>query len=158
MPQADPFRRALLAALLLLAGRGAAAADTPADTPADATAAVRQALMAAFDKPEARLQVAPVVVVGDAALAGWTQADRGGRALLRRRGADWRVAACGGDGLKDPALLRDTGVPPASADALVRQLTAAEARLPAAQRARFSSFDGLLRMDAGAPHPPAHRH
>ena len=37
-----------------------------------------------FDRPDAPLKVQPVVVLGDAAVAGWFQQDRGGRALLRK--------------------------------------------------------------------------
>ena len=61
--------------------------------------AIRHVLMATFDKPEARLQVAPVVVVGRHALAGWAQGDRGGRAMLYQHGGQWQVALCSGDGL-----------------------------------------------------------
>ena len=33
-----------------------------------------------------------------------------------------------------------------------------EAKLPAAQRAKFSTFDGVVRMDANGQHPPEHKH
>ena len=68
---------------------------------ADDPAAIRQALMQAFDKPHARLSVEPVVVVGQHAVAGWAQGERGGRALLYRHGTAWQIAACAGDALKD---------------------------------------------------------
>ena len=145
--------RNVLATVIACASLGAVAADATADQ-----AAVRHALMAEFDKPEARLQVEPVVVVDDAALAGWTQGERGGRALLFRKGTHWQIAVCGGDGLKDATLLRDTGIKPAAADSLAKGLAAAEAKLPASHRAKFSTFDGLLRMDGAGQHPPAHKH
>jgi hypothetical protein len=129
-----------------------------ADVSASDRAGVSQVLMSQFDRPDARLTVDPVVVAGDAALAGWSQGERGGRALLFRTGHGWQIALCGGDGLKDAKVLREAGVKGAAADTLARQLAAAEARLPAAHRARFSTFDGLLRMDASGAHPPAHKH
>lgn len=113
---------------------------------------VRQVLVSTFDKPESRLQVDPVVVQGDHAIAGWTQGERGGRALLRRHGGTWQITACGGDGLKDVSTLVDAGIPVADVKVLVQALGAEEARLPAAQRAKFSTFDGLMRMNAQGTH------
>lgn len=150
MPQA-----ALLAGALSLC---AVAPSHAADTPATDRAGVSQVLMSQFDRPEARLTVDPVVVSGNAALAGWSQGERGGRALLFRTAHGWQIALCGGDGLKDAKVLREAGVKGAAADTLARQLAAAEARLPAAHRARFSTFDGLMRMDASGAHPPTHKH
>jgi hypothetical protein len=138
-------RRAHLAALLL--------ATCPAWA-ADDDAAIRAVLMQQFDKPEARLQVDPVVAQGEHAVAGWVQGERGGRALLRRQHGHWQIAACAGDALKDPRTLREAGVPGPDADRLARTLANAEARLPAATRQRLSSFDGLVRMDAAGQHPP----
>jgi hypothetical protein len=144
---------AALSASLSLAVSAAHAADAPGDP-----AAVRHVLMTQFDKPESRLQVEPVVIAGDAAVASWAQGDRGGRALLFRHGAGWQIAVCAGDALKEAKVLREAGVKAGDADAMARSLAAAEARLSAAQRAKFSSFDGLLRMDAAGQHPPAHSH
>ncbi|WP_144289982.1 copper uptake system-associated protein [Ideonella sp. A 288] len=118
--------------------------------------AIRDVLMDSFDKPEARLTVAPIAVIGIHGLAGWTQGDRGGRALLRRSGHGWVVVACGGDGLKELDVLRDAGLPAVDAVALVRAMDVAEARLPAEQRALFSTFDGLLRLDGPPGHAGAH--
>lgn len=142
-----------LAALLACASLGAAAADTSADQ-----AAIRQVLMTSFDKPKARLAVDPVVVVGKHAIAGWAQGGRGGRALLLQHGTEWRVTLCAGDGLKQASVLREAGISLADAQALAQNLAAAEARLPAAQRAKFSTFDGVVRMDATGQHPPTHKH
>lgn len=139
----------VMAAISLLSGWALAA------EPATAEAAVRQVLMAEFDKPDARLQVPAVAVAGDAAVASWSQGERGGRALLLRKGQAWRIALCAGDGLKGTQLLRDAGVTPGVAQSLSKSLADAESRLPAAQRAKFSTFDGLVRMDAAGHHPPA---
>lgn len=145
----------VLALLAIAISFGASAG--PTETASD-EASIRHVLMATFDKPEARLVVDPVVVVGGHAVAGWSQGERGGRALLFRHGGSWQVTLCAGDGLKEASLLREAGIAQADADALAKGLAAAEARLPAAQRARFSTFDGVVRMDANGQHPPAHTH
>ena len=126
--------------------------------PADDEAAIRGLLMKAFDKPESRLAVAPVVVRGRYALAGWTQGSRGGRALMARpEGGAWDISVCGGDNLLATDTLTLTGLSAADAQALAQAMRQAEAGLPAATRARFASFDGLVRMSSGQ-HPPGHAH
>ena len=142
-----------LAAVIVCASLGVAAADVTADQ-----ASIRRVLMTTFDKPEARLVVDPVVVVGVHAVAGWAQGERGGRALLFRRGAEWHITLCAGDGLKQAKVLREAGLSPADADSLAKGLATAEAKLPAAQRAKFSTFDGVVRMDANGQHPPERKH
>jgi hypothetical protein len=124
--------------------------------PSTDAAAVRAVLMHTWDQPGAPLKVHPVVVQGRYAIAGWQQGERGGRALLVRSAASghWAVTLCAGDGLKDPALLRDAGVAPAQAQALLHSLKRAERGLSPAERARLASFDGLLRMDDQGRHPP----
>jgi hypothetical protein len=149
------FRYLLVQAMLCLVALVNGSAALAAEPLSDATA-VRQVLMAAFDKPEARLQVEPVVTVGAHAVAGWTQGDRGGRALLHKDRKGWAIVLCAGDGLKDAKLLREAGVPSAQATTLAQSLAKAEAALPAAQRAKFATFDGVVRMDAAGQHPPSH--
>jgi hypothetical protein len=126
--------------------------------PGPDAASIRHAMMSTFDKPEARLTVEPVVVVGPHAVAGWSQGERGGRALLFRHGTDWHITLCAGDGLKEAQVLREAGISASDADTLVAALAAAEAKLPAAQLARFSTFDGVIRMEANGQHPPEHKH
>jgi hypothetical protein len=118
---------------------------------------IRHAMMATWDKPDARLTVEPVVVSGSHAIAGWIQADRGGRALLRRDHDKWVVVACSGEGLKDVSLLRQAGLSAGAARELVRALAAAEATLPAEQVKKYALFDGWLKVE-GAHHAPAHKH
>ena len=143
------FVRAAFGLLVWIAAGASWAADEAADL-----AGVRHALMAQFDKPEARLQVEPVVVSGDAAVASWAQGERGGRALLLRRSGTWQITLCAGDGLKGVSLLREAGVPARDAESLARRLAAAEAKLAPAWRAKFSTFDGLVRMGPDGHHPP----
>lgn len=147
------FARLAIAAALFAGAAPSMAADPAADA-----MAVRHVLMSQFDKPEERLSVEPVVVSGDAAVASWAQGERGGRALLFRHGKDWQIAICAGDALKDAKVLQESGVKPADAKTLVSELVSAEAKSSAAQRAKFASFDGFLRMDAHGQHPPAHKH
>jgi hypothetical protein len=47
-----------------------------------------------FDTPENPLSVEPVVVLGDNAIAGWVQGERGGRALLWRVDGQWEIRLC----------------------------------------------------------------
>lgn len=124
-------------------------------TPAEEAQAIAQVMKRQFDRPEAPLTVAPVSVQGEWALAGWSQAAGGGRALLKKaHGQHWEIAVCGGDGLLAAATLRDAGLAPAQAESLVRAQRQAETALAPAQRARFASFQGLTKIQGGA-HPPA---
>jgi len=148
----------ILKMLAPLAVSLASAASLQAAEPTNEEASIRHVLMATFDKPEARLVVDPVVVVGVHAVADWAQGERGGRALLMRHGTEWRITLCAGDGLKQAKVLREAGISQADADVLAKGLATAEAKLPAAQRAKFSTFDGVVRMDANGQHPPAHKH
>ena len=105
-----------------------------------------------FDRPDAPLQVAPVTIVGEHAVAGWTQQARGGRALLHKDKAGWSITVCAGDGLLKTEVLASAGVPAAAARQLAAAVGAAEARLPAAQRQLFASFEGVLKVEAGHGH------
>ena len=64
----------LLAALVLLWSLAGSAIAGPDED------AVRDLLHSTFDKPEAKLVVAPVVATAGYAIAGWTQGEMGGRA------------------------------------------------------------------------------
>ncbi len=123
----------------------------------DAPRAIRQLLLATFDRPEARLSVDPIVVEGDHAVAGWLQDGRGGRALLRRSKGAWVVWLCSGESLRSADTLRKTGIAAGIADTLAKRLQEAEARLPAASRAAFDSFEGTVMVSGGdGVHPPTH--
>jgi len=111
-------------------------------------------LMATFDTPESHLSVAPLVTSGDFALAGWVQGEMAGRALLRRTDGVWAIVLCAGDGLREVTGLVNFGVPEADANALVTALLAAEATMDPAIVARFSTFAGVVMMDAAGHHPP----
>ena len=90
---------------------------------------------------------------GEHAVAGCTQGERHGRAPLRRHGESWQISVRGGEGLRDPKALAEAGVPAAEATRLAQDLGATEANLPAAQRAKSSTFDSLVSIDASGQHP-----
>ena len=123
--------------------------------PATDAQAIEYALKKLFDKPSAPLTVVPVSVEGDYAVAGWTQDQRGGRALLQRDKGGWRIALCGGDGLVKADALAQSGLTPAAAKRLAQAIQSAEAGLSPHQRRLLSTFDGILKVDAGhgASHP-----
>lgn len=150
------FARCCLVAL------GIASLSNPllAEPAAGDEAAIRQVLMSTWDKPGAPLAVEPVVIEADHALAGWSQGARGGRALLARQpDGRWTVQVCGGDTLLDSASLERSALPPATARALAAATVRAEAKLPAARRALFSTFGAPRDMTGGARASDApHRH
>lgn len=119
---------------------------------------VERAVKAVFDKPAGSLQVAPIVVAGDYAVAGWTQGSRGGRAVLSRYKSEWAITVCGGDGLRDAESLAQTGIPKQYAIELARNLAAEESRQSPETRRKFSSFDGIVKMsrDAAVAAPAKH--
>jgi hypothetical protein len=119
-------------------------------------AAISNLLHSTFDRPEAALRIAPVVVAGNHAIAGWTQGDMGGRALLRRKQQAWELILCAGDGIKSRDALAKAGIPNPDAAALERELAAAEGKLDPQQVAMFSRFEGMLMMDGSGNHPPSH--
>lgn len=148
MPKLTILRVASLAVLALafLQTVPALASDT------DAIGAV---MMKTWDKPDARLTVEPVVVSGDHAIAGWSQGDMGGRALLRKNGAHWDVVLCAGDDLKKTGVLTKVGLPAAAASVLSADLARAEAKLPPDRLALLSKFEGLVMIGSDGHHAPA---
>ena len=108
--------------------------------------AVKGVLMAAFDKPDARLVVDPIVVAGNHAIADWSQASKGGRALLRRGHHGWVLVLCAGDEVKNSESLKLAGLSTADAVGLAAALASSEASLPGERLALLSSFEGIVRI------------
>lgn len=133
--------RRTLAALVPLA-LAACAADVSRDK-----VAIADLMRTMFDRPDARLNAAPIVVSGDYAVADWTQGDAGGRALLAHSDAGWRLVLCAGDALRSVDELVSLGVPATDAAALARDLSAAERREPPTRLAVMAAFVGVVRMD-----------
>lgn len=125
------------------------AAAQPRAADADA---IRHVMKETWDKPDAAVEVSPVVVVSDYAIAGWTQGPMGGRALLRRRTDTWAIILCAGDQLKQAQTLRMAGVPEKAALALVQAMIDAENNIPPARAAMLSKFDGLVTLDGHDGH------
>ena len=159
-----PFPSLLLAAVLAWTSASgfvqAAAPAKEAATHASMTEdkAIAHVMKKQFEKPDAPLQVAPVSVEGDYAVAGWIQHGRGGRALLKKEKAQWTIQLCGGDGLLQASALSMTGMSQAAAGRLAAKVAAAEKKLTADQRRQLSLFDGIVKVEGGAhaAHPPAH--
>jgi copper(I)-binding protein len=138
----------VLTAALLFSGQVRAASDEDA---------IRALLMKEFDRPESRLSVEPIVVVGDHSIAGWAQAELGGRALLRRRhGHHWQLILCSGDGIKSAEAMQQAGIPASQASELASALAYVEAMLPKERIALFAKFEGTVMMGADGSHPPVH--
>lgn len=140
----------VVAVLISLATGGAPHAET-----ADQTA-ITTLLHRMFDKPGTQLVIVPIVVSGDHAIAGWTQGEMGGRALLRHR-QDWTLILCAGDGITSAEALARAGVSTTEAAELAKKLAEAENSLPPQQIAMFSRFEGIMMMD-GSDHQGGHEH
>ena len=123
----------------------------------DDKAHIAHLMKAMFDTPENPLSVDPVVVLGDNAIAGWVQGEKGGRALLWRVNGEWQIRLCSGDGLKNPAMLVEAKISAEDAKSLVEQLLAAEAKIDPSVVAKFSTFEGTVVIDGTAGHS-GHQH
>jgi hypothetical protein len=137
--------RIMLAAAMTFAAAGIALAQE------DDTAAIRSLLRSTWDRPDAAVQVDPIVIAHGDAIVGWTQGEMGGRALLRRKNGIWIVFLCGGDSLREASALRAAGVDQDNASTLVASLTRAEAKLDPKRVAQFSRFEGLVTMNPAKP-------
>lgn len=102
-----------------------------------------------WQKPQEQLDISPVVVEGNYAIAGWRQGERGGRALLRRDTHGWAVLMCGGDDLTKSYLLQQTGMQATAADLLTQKLIAAEQLMSPQARKQFSIFEGMVPVNSG---------
>ena len=124
----------------------------PASAASQDEDAIRHLLSATFDRPDARVTADPLAVSGDYAIAGWTQSEKGGRALLRREGGHWTIVACAGDDFKSAAHLEHAGIPREHARRLAELQEAGESRVPLERRKLFSTFGPMVGIEG---HPPA---
>lgn len=120
------------------------------------TGRIVELLKQQFDRPEAPLSVAPVVISGRWAVAGWSQEGQGGRAILARSDHGWQIRMCGGEGFKHAGNLEKMGMPRDDAARIAGKLAAAEAELGADSIARFDSFEGVVEISADGHHGDAH--
>lgn len=128
------MRSAILLALLL-AGCGIS-------NPVVDEAKVREATELHFGSPIIPIDIGPVVLSGDHAIADWTQGDYGGRALFERNGAGWILLLCSGDSVRRAANLERAGVPAFNAQAMSAELVAAERALSPERLSRLKRFVG----------------
>lgn len=103
---------------------------------------IRDATEAHFGSPRFPLDIGPVVISGDHAIADWTQGDFGGRALFERGSYGWMLLLCSGDSIRRPENLMRAGVPDFNAHRIAEQLAKAEAALPPGRLARMKRFIG----------------
>lgn len=130
----------------------------PASAQDGDAAAITHLMMTTFDKPEARLTVEPVTVFKDVAVAGWSQGEMGGRALLRKNDGAWVLTLCSGDALKQAKSLQHFGLDADEAEAMAKSVIEAEAKLDPALVAKFATFDGVVMMDGDGQHPATEGH
>lgn len=93
-----------------------------------------------YDQPGKPVETAPVVIVGNHALADWIQGEMGGRALLRLNKGAWEIMACGGDDFKKVKTLGHAGIPNDTARKLIAQLEQAEKSVSPERVKRFGLF------------------
>lgn len=105
-------------------------------------ARIREATEAHFGSPRFPIELGPVVISGDHAIADWTQGDYGGRALFERGSYGWILVLCSGDSIRRAENLQRAGVPDFNADWIADQLAKAEADLPPEYLARMKRFVG----------------
>ena len=93
-----------------------------------------------------------MVVENNFAVADWTQASAGGRALLKKNSNQWTITLCAGDGLKNIDFLIQAGVPRDQGSALIKKLEKAEQDIPAERIKQFSLFSGAVQPSSSSSH------
>jgi len=103
---------------------------------------IREVTEAHFGSPRFPIEIGPIVISSDHAIADWTQGDFGGRALFERGTYGWSLVLCSGDSIRRAENLRRAGVPDFNAGWIAERLAAAEATLPPERLARMKRFVG----------------
>lgn len=119
---------------------------------------IKALISKSFDQPNLKVNTSPIVIEGKVAIADWTQGQKGGRALLRRKHDDWEIIACGGSGFKDPEGIAAIGISKEISINITAKLKDAEARLSPQQVKKLDSFDGVVNMVHGANHATNTKH
>ena len=76
---------------------------------------------------------------------------------MRKLGGKWMIHLCRAPP-KGAAMLETTGIPGDDAQALAARPAAAEKVMPTETLARFSTFEGFVRMDVEGQYPPTANH
>ena len=127
-------------------------------TEAESQEKIKALISKTFDQPNLKVQTTPIVIEGKVAIADWTQGQKGGRALLRRKHADWEIIACGGAGFKDSSSIAAAGISKGIAQNITAKLSTAEASLSAQKIKQLDSFDGVVTMGHGIQHGSDSKH
>ena len=121
-------------------------------TEAESQEKIKALISKTFDQPNLKVQTTPIVIEGKVAIADWTQGQKGGRALLRRKHADWEIIACGGAGFKDPSAITSAGISKEIANNITAKLKTAESSLSPQKIKQLDLFDGVVTMSHGMQH------
>jgi hypothetical protein len=113
---------------------------------------ITQAMLKQWDKPESRLNVAPIVVAKDYAIVGWTQGKKGGRALLHKHHGNWQVLLCGGDALTKTEQLTKAGLDAKTANALIKGFKKQAQQLSPLEIEKMSLFEGVVNIRSAQSH------
>ena len=127
-------------------------------TEAESQEKIKALISKTFDQPNQKVQTTPIVIEGKVAIADWTQGQKGGRALLRRKHADWEIIACGGAGFKDPSAIASAGISKEIANNITAKLKTAESSLSPQKIKQLDSFDGVVTMGHGMQHGSDSKH
>jgi hypothetical protein len=120
-------------------------------TPDDETN-ITQVMLKQWDKPESRLNVSPIVVAADYAMVGWTQGEKGGRAILHKHHEIWQVMLCGGDALTKIEQLTQAGLDPKIANALIQGFKKQAQKLSSQEIEKMSLFEGVVNVTPAQSH------
>ena len=105
-----------------------------------------------FDRPDSQLIVAPIIVDGDHAVAGWAQDGKGGRAYLSKTKSGWAVRMCSGESLTKEDTYTALGVSTFQASELTSRLLKEEIKMGNNSSKLFSSFEGTIVLDGSQSH------
>jgi len=147
-----------LAFLFLLISFGSGTVFAHSQTTEVSQEKIRELISKTFDQPNLKVEIAPIVIVGKVAIADWIQGQKGGRALLKRKHADWEIIACGGAGFKDPGSITAAGISREIASNITAKLKTAESSLSAQKIKQLDSFDGVVTMGHGMHHGSDSKH
>jgi len=113
---------------------------------------ITQVMLTEWDKPENPLHVAPIVVAADYAMAGWTQGEKGGRALLHKHHGNWQVLLCGGNALTKTEQLTQAGLETKTANDLIKGFKQQAQQLSSQDIEKMSLFEGVVNVTPAQLH------
>lgn len=122
-------------------------------TDPDAEKTIRHVLLDTWHSPENPLTISPVSIAQHHALAGWTQGEKGGVALLEQdKDGNWSVSVCGTTELAAADILGSAGMSDSQAKKLSLEFLALLESEPADRQAQFDSFGEAVHIGAHHQH------